>query len=152
MKPILLTTLLLCSIVEMSNAQAELAVHAAPSSLVEAARLPVPTERASVSFPVTYQRLPSFPGGFDDMVVFIQQKIKYPAQATEAGIEGIVQVRLTLDARGTIEAAELVQPLGFGCDEEALRVVAQMPRWEPAQQGNFYVPSKIMIPIQFKLK
>ncbi len=108
---------------------------------------------------------PCFPGceGIDDqvekrkcaetqMLGFIYGNVKYPPQARAAKIEGTVYIRFIVDKDGTILSPELVRSIGGGCDEEALRVVSMMPKWEPGKQKGHPVKVQYNLPVKFKLK
>ncbi len=83
---------------------------------------------------------------------FIRAHLRYPSQARNKGIEGTVYVAFTVDASGRVLDPEVIVGIGGGCDEEALRVVRQMPRWEPARRGDKAVPVVLHLPIHFALK
>jgi TonB family protein len=87
-----------------------------------------------------------------EMTKFIQKHIKYPSKAKENNIEGVVYIRMTLDAKGKVTDAILKEDIGYGCGEEALRVVTMMPNWIPATKDGKAVASTQTIPIGFKLK
>ena len=63
------------------------------------------------------------------------EKIRYPEAARSAGIRGSVAVRFIVDTQGNVVSPRVVQGIGFGCDEEALRVVRQA-RFKPGIHGG----------------
>ncbi len=73
----------------------------------------------------------TFPGGQEAMVSFIQEHLKYPQEAYDLGIEGKVRVVFTVMPDGSIANPSIKKSLGYGCDEEVIRVVSQMPKWNP---------------------
>ncbi len=66
---------------------------------------------------------PEFPGGPKELTKFIYANLRYPEAALEAHIEGTVIVEYDIDYRGNVVETRLLQGLGFGCDEEATRIV-----------------------------
>lgn len=66
---------------------------------------------------------PEFPGGPKELTKFIYANLRYPEAALEAKIEGTVIVEYDIDYRGNVVETRLLQGLGFGCDEEAIRIV-----------------------------
>ncbi len=88
----------------------------------------------------------------EQLLAFINQHLRYPNEAKARGIEGTVYVSFTVDASGRVLNPEIISGIGGGCDKEALRVVAQMPRWEPARKGTRAVPVTLHLPIRFSLK
>ncbi|MCK6693769.1 MAG: energy transducer TonB [Thermoanaerobaculia bacterium] len=66
---------------------------------------------------------PEYPGGPAALTKFIYANLRYPAAALEAKIEGTVLVEYDIDYKGNVVDTRVLQTLGFGCDEEAVRVV-----------------------------
>lgn len=91
-------------------------------------------------------------GSFNEMTKFIQKHLKYPPKAKENKIEGSVYIRITIDANGKVTDAMIKEDIGFGCGEEALRVVNMMPNWFPATKDGKAVASTQSISISYKLK
>ena len=91
-------------------------------------------------------------GSFNEMTKFIQKHLKYPPKAKENTIEGSVYIRITIDANGKVTDAMIKEDIGFGCGEEALRVVNMMPNWFPATKDGKAVASTQTISISYKLK
>jgi TonB family protein len=98
------------------------------------------------------EKMPQFPGGEKALVEFMQGSIKYPQDAKDANLEGIVIVQFNVNEDGTLSDAEIARGLGKGCNEEALRVVKSMPDWIPGKQNGKNVKVKFTLPIRFKLK
>ena len=107
---------------EQSHAEAEqtLAQQTQPPDDETATPPPLPpvTELDVYSF---VDQPPELIGGNAALI----EKIRYPEAARSAGIRGSVAVRFIVDTQGNVVNPRVVQGLGFGCDEEALRVVRQ---------------------------
>ncbi|MEZ4985548.1 MAG: energy transducer TonB [Saprospiraceae bacterium] len=88
-------------------------------------------ERKPESFFIT----PSYPGGNKAMLEFLKSQLQIPEEARKAGIEGTVRVRLDIDFRGKVTGAHVVNHLGYGCDEEAVRVVHLLKFDVPRNRG-----------------
>lgn len=69
---------------------------------------------------------PEFPGGPKELTKFIYANLRYPAEAVEAKIEGTVMVEYDIDYKGNVVDTRILQSLGYGCDEEAVRVVRML--------------------------
>ena len=95
--------------------------------------------------------MPKFKGGIDAMHEFFQEHIKYPYKAGENRIEGTVFLRVEIRKDGKVSNVELVSGLGYGCDEEAIRVVNLLPPFEPAMQGGQPVCVTTVITVDFGL-
>ena len=96
------------------------------------------------------EQMPEFEGGQKAMVDFISNNLKYPPRAVEQGIEGRVIVRVVVTAEGNVQDPEIVQGIDLSCDEEALRIVNLMPKWNPGKQSGEKVAVYYTIPIRFK--
>ncbi len=92
-----------------------------------------------------------FPGGAGALNKFLRKNLKYPKTASENGIEGKVILQLSIEKNGTIGKVDVLKSLGYGCDEEAVRVVKSMPTWKPAKQAGNAVRQKYTQVITFKL-
>lgn len=98
------------------------------------------------------EEMPSFPGGDGALYGFLAQNISYPEIAKRAGVEGQVIVTFTVSKTGQISAPRVARGIGGGCDEEALRVVMMMPRWNPGKQNGQPVNVQVTVPIRFQLQ
>ncbi len=94
---------------------------------------------------------PMFPGGDEARMKYLQENIKYPQMARESGIQGTVYVTFVVEPSGNITNIKILRGIGGGCDEEASRVVNQMPRWVPGKQRGKSVRVQFNMPIRFVL-
>jgi protein TonB len=97
-------------------------------------------------------RAPSFPGGQEAMYKFVYSEVRYPADAKRFGISGSVITQFTVAANGDMEDLKVVKGLGYGCDEEALRVMTMMQEkyaWNSGLHKGKPVPVTFSLPIQF---
>lgn len=88
---------------------------------------------------------------FLSVVKHIQTHLKYPDTARVLGAQGPVIVQFIIDSEGRVADPVVVQGLGHGCDEEALRVISMMPAWQPGLQGGKPVSVRMTMPILFQL-
>ncbi len=93
--------------------------------------------------------MPEFMGGNAAMMQYLQRHLKYPTQALRAGVEGRVYIAFTVNPDGAISDVEVLKGLGYGTDEEASRVIRQMPNWKPGYQNHRAVPVRYNLPITF---
>lgn len=94
---------------------------------------------------------PAFPGGDGARMKFLQDNIKYPQMARESGIQGTVYVTFVVERNGSVTDVKILRGIGGGCDEEAVRVVQNMPKWEPGKQRGKPVRVQFNMPIKFTL-
>ncbi|OFY71266.1 MAG: hypothetical protein A3G23_01990 [Bacteroidetes bacterium RIFCSPLOWO2_12_FULL_37_12] len=92
----------------------------------------------------------SFPGGQAGIAKFLQDNIRYPEMAKQAGIDGRVFVQFVVNEKGSIDNVEVLKGIGGGCDEEAVRVVKLM-KWNPGKQRGKPVKVRMSLPIKFTL-
>jgi len=92
-----------------------------------------------------------YPGGLEAMMKFIVKNMKYPAVARRMGVEGAVFVSFVVDREGKISEPQVIKGISAECDQEALRVIKQMPPWKPGKQNGKAVKSRFVLPIKFKL-
>jgi TonB family protein len=97
------------------------------------------------------EQQPNPAGGMQGWNKYLSQNLKYPASARQLGIEGTVIVVFEIQKDGSIRNPEILRGIGGGADEEAIRVVANSPRWEPGRQRGQVVATRMRLPIRFKL-
>jgi periplasmic protein TonB len=107
-----------------------------------------PPEPATIE---NLQFMPEFPGGMDALEQYLQNNLEYPDQAYSIGLTGRVVVSFVIGKDGVIKDIKILQSLGFGCDEEAKRVVERMPKWKPGKQNGRDVAVRYTLPIRFAL-
>jgi len=96
--------------------------------------------------------MPEFPGGDSARVAFLQNQVTYPRMAKDAGISGKVYVGFTVRKDGSITDIELKKKVGGGLDEEALKAVRAMPKWNPGFHKGRPVSVSFVMPVTFTLK
>lgn len=97
------------------------------------------------------EQMPQYPGGIPALTAFLSRNLVYPAKAQEAGIQGKVIVRFVVGNDGSLSDVKVVRGIGGGCDEEALRVIRKMPKWNPGKQNGKAVKVYYSQPISFRL-
>lgn len=97
------------------------------------------------------EQMPQYPGGDDARIKYLAKNLKYPEEARKEGIEGKVFVTFVVEKDGSITGAKILKGIGGGCDEETIRVIENMPNWEPGKQRGKTVRVRFNMPIIFKL-
>ncbi|TAF94802.1 MAG: energy transducer TonB [Cytophagia bacterium] len=98
------------------------------------------------------EQQPEFPGGTSAMMSYLGKNIKYPAAASRANVSGKVYLTFVVNTDGSIQDVQTLKGLGFGCDEEAQRVIRSMPKWKPGKQSGRSVRVKFNLPVSFVLE
>ena len=97
--------------------------------------------------------LPQFPGGVQALLAYINSTVKYPKEAITDGKQGRSLVSFVIMKEGTIDNVAIAKSAGSDIlDQEAIRVVKSMPKWEPGTIKGKPVNVKFNVPIQFRLK
>lgn len=94
--------------------------------------------------------MPSFPGGEQKLAQYFAKNLKYPQVAKKNGIKGRVFVDFIIEPDGSVTNAKVVRGIGSGCDEEAVRVIQSMPKWNPGKQRGNAVRVSYRLPVVFK--
>ena len=95
---------------------------------------------------------PEFPGGNDELKKFLSANIKYPTAAQESGIQGIVYVAFVVRETGRISNIKILRGIFGSCDEEVIRVLKAMPKWNPGLTiKKMAVPMKMQMPVAFQI-
>jgi len=97
------------------------------------------------------ESMPGFPGGEAARIRYLNENIKYPQMARESGIQGRVFVTFVVEKNGEVTDVRVLRGIGGGCDEEAVRVIKNMPNWNAGKQRGKPVRVQFNMPILFKL-
>jgi TonB family protein len=100
--------------------------------------------------PESFIRQPKYPGGNKAMDEFIRSILQYPEEALKNKVSGTVSVDIDIDVNGNVTASKVKHGIGYGCDEEALRL-ANMLRFEKKKYKGLYVLFHRNINIHFRL-
>ncbi len=98
---------------------------------------------------VVVEHQPEFPGGLDAMKNYLLANVRYTAEAKKAGIKDRVIISFIIEPDGQMTEIRLLKEIGYGCDEEAIRVVKKMPRWTPGNQSGKPLRVKYNLPVLF---
>jgi protein TonB len=97
------------------------------------------------------QVMPSYEGGLESMMKFIQKKIHYPRAARQMGTEGTVYVRFIVNGDGSVSDVQILRGFHPDCDREALRVVSMLPGWKGGSNNGRPVGVRMVLPIKFSI-
>ena len=97
------------------------------------------------------EEIPEFKGGIDKLYEYLNQNISYPKMAKEKGIQGRVFVQFVVWRDGSIGNIKIVRGAHEALDNEAIRVVKNMPKWDPGRRRGKAVNVRFILPIKFKI-
>lgn len=98
------------------------------------------------------QQMPEFPGGQSLLLKYLATRIKYPVIAQENGIQGRVSCSFVVDTDGSLKDIEVIRGIDPSLDKEAVRVIREMPKWNPGIQNDMAVAVKYTVPVTFRLQ
>ena len=93
-----------------------------------------------------------FPGGADAWRRYLERNLNYPEPAVDNGTQGNVMVQFVVDREGNISAVEALNDPGDGLAREAVRIIKQGPKWQPAEQNGRRVGYRHVQSITFQLQ
>ena len=97
------------------------------------------------------EQMPAYPGGMAALMEYFKENMRYPASAKERGLQGRVTVQFVVDKDGSIKEPKVIRSIDQELDEEALRLVKSMSKWESGRQNGEPVAVKFAVPVPFKL-
>lgn len=97
------------------------------------------------------EQMPSFSGGISGLRTYLNQNIRYPAEAQENCVQGRVVVSFVVGKDGHISDVTVLRSVDPSLDKEAVRVIRNMPRWTPGKQGGEPVKVRYNVPVSFRL-
>jgi TonB family protein len=96
---------------------------------------------------------PAYKGGDGALSDYINNNIEYPQDAIDNNIEGTVSVQFVVDEQGNISNVKTIgNKVGYGLEEEAVKVVSRMPKWTAGQVKGKNVKTWRVLPITYKLE
>lgn len=93
----------------------------------------------------------SFPGGIEAFYHYLFSNIRYPEEARTRNVQGKVFLTFIVERDGSISNIKVLRGIGSGCDEEAIRVLGNMPKWNPGLQNGYAIRQQYTVPISFSL-
>lgn len=89
--------------------------------------------------------------GYEAYYKYLQLSLQYPAEAEQNRVAGTVMLQFMVNSDGSVSGIKVQQSLGYGCDQEAVRLLREGPPWQPAFQNGKPVSTRKMLKINFRL-
>lgn len=124
-------------------------IPAAPPKEAAVVKVEQPVEEEIL---MSVEQDPQFPGGISELMKYLQKNVKYPSAAQRANISGKVILQFVVEKDGSVAQVRVIKSVGFGCDEEAVRVVKSMPKWSPGKQNGRAVRVYFNLPVTYTLQ
>lgn len=100
----------------------------------------------------TGQRNPAFMGGEEEWLAFLEKTIRYPNSVADYPALGIVQVEFLVTDVGEVVSGHIVKSVNKALDDEALRVIEKMPRWNPGLNYGMPVSMLMNMPLSLNIE
>jgi TonB family protein len=93
----------------------------------------------------------TFPGGIVTLYNYLGKTINYPAEARAKNVQGRVFLTFVVEKDGALSNVKVMRGIGSGCDEEAIRVLVNGPKWLPGTQNGRAVRQQYTAPVIFSI-
>ncbi|HNS12368.1 MAG TPA: energy transducer TonB [Bacteroidia bacterium] len=97
------------------------------------------------------EQMPEFPGGDMALINYFKKNMQYPDEAKKKNVQGRVFVNFIISPKGKVLFPYVVRGIGAGCDEEAIRLIKNLPEWKAGKQGGKAVMVRYNLPVKFSL-
>jgi TonB family protein len=95
---------------------------------------------------------PVFPGGPEAFDRYLRERVRYPQAAIENGVSGQVTLGFVVDTAGRLTDVRVLEGVGWGIDEQLVRVLRESPRWTPGQAAGRNVAVRHRKKVVFTLR
>jgi TonB family protein len=95
---------------------------------------------------------PTFPGGMGELTRYLNNNVRYPAEAEKKKIQGRVVCAFVINATGTVSNVEVISGVHPLLDSEAQRILNTMPRWNPGKHQGVAVAVQYSVPVTFRIQ
>lgn len=90
--------------------------------------------------------------GMKSFYTYLSKNLNYPKKAIRDGVEGKVYVQFVVNTDGSLTDLKVLKGISPECDQEAMRVLANAPKWKPGKQRGRAVRVQMSMPIVFSLQ
>ena len=101
---------------------------------------------------VAVEQPAEFKGGMGALMKWLGNNIRYPEAAQQNGVQGRVVVKFVVEKDGSVSQPTILKGVDKDLDQEAIRVVKRMPKWQPGKNNGQPVRSYFQLPVTFKLQ
>lgn len=125
--------------------------HPEPAPVVKIEEPKKEEPKPSEAFRAVEQQA-QFPGGQAALSKWLSNNLRYPERAQQNDIQGRVIVEFIVNLDGSIQNVKVIKGVDKDLDNEAIRVVKKMPKWQPGKNNGVAVRSYFTLPVNFKLQ
>lgn len=88
--------------------------------------------------------------GWEAYEVYLKENTKLPPRARQYNVKGRVIVSFVVNEKSELSDFTIIRSLGFGCDEEAIRIIKNGPKWFPATKDDKPVSKSTQVVVKFQ--
>ncbi len=90
-------------------------------------------------------------GGRKEYKQYLEKNLHYPEAAIENNVEGKVTIQFTIETSGQLSDFRVIKGIGFGCEEEVIRIVKAGPKWTPTKRNSESLRDRVKVRMKFAL-
>ena len=113
---------------------------------------PIEVGTTEPDYPVIVQEMPEFPGGNEALFKYIYDNIIYPPIPLENGVEGKITLKFVIWTDGSVRRIEILTGVDPTLNQEAIRVLSQMPKWKPGKNNGTPAAVWFTVPVTFRIR
>jgi TonB family protein len=92
-----------------------------------------------------------YEGGMNNFYSLLRRTLRYPAEAKEKKVQGVVLISFAVGKDGTLSDYKILQSLGSGCDEEVVKLMKSSPPWTPECEYGIITKATLRMPVSFTM-
>ena len=97
------------------------------------------------------EQMPIFEGGDAALLKYLRENLKYPDKTKDRGVQGRLVIGFIVEKDGSLTDVKVLRPVDIDLDDEALKTVKAMPKWNPGKHNGQNVRVRHSVPVGFKL-
>ena len=99
----------------------------------------------------TVMELATPEGGRKAFKQYLEKNLHYPEQALKNEVEGKVTIQFSIGMTGQLTDFRVIKGIGFGCDEEVIRLIKAGPKWQPTKKNEEPIKDRVRVRMRFAL-
>jgi len=99
----------------------------------------------------TVMELATPEGGRKAFKQYLEKNLHYPEQALKNEVEGKVTIQFSIGMTGQLTDFRVIKGIGFGCDEEVIRLIKAGPKWHPTKKNEEPIKDRVRVRMRFAL-
>lgn len=103
---------------------------------------------------VWVMNMPEFPGGTEELIRYVQSRVKYTDYELMHNVGGTMYMSFTVFPDGSVGEISVERGIPYGdrLEKRVTRVLLEMPRWKPGDNGEEPLPVIMKMPLKFELR